>query len=92
MVRFSALYSLEYYTEVKEWNKGYLVVIAKYKHNQEPEEEYIDLVPVLQNLYFDVDEFFKANKRSESSKWLIKGTMENWQWIKECTMKRRYCG
>ena len=61
-IRFVAPYSLEYYTEVKEWNKGYLVVIAKYKHNQESEEEYMDLVPVLQNLHFNVNEFLKPIK------------------------------
>ena len=44
---FIAPYSLEYYTEVKEWDKGYLVIMAKYKHNKELEEEYIDLVPIL---------------------------------------------
>ena len=38
----------------KEWDKGYLVVIAKYK--------YIDLVPILQNLYYDVDEFLTPVK------------------------------
>ena len=30
--------------------------MAKYRNHLEPEEEYIDLVPILQNLYFDVDE------------------------------------
>ena len=59
IIRFTAPYSLEYYTEVKEWDKGYLVVMAKYKQNKEPEEEYIDLVPILQNLYFDTDKFLK---------------------------------
>ena len=29
IIRFTAPYSLEYYTEVKEWDKGYLVVMAK---------------------------------------------------------------
>ena len=62
VIRFVAPYSLEYYTEVKEWDKGYLVVMAKYKHNQKPEEEYIDLVPILQNLYFDTDEFLAPIK------------------------------
>ena len=62
IIRFTAPYSLEYYTEVKEWDKGYLVVIAKYKQNKEPEEEYIDLVPILQNLYFDTDKFLKPIK------------------------------
>ena len=58
-IRFIAPYSLEYYTEVKEWDKGYLVVMAKYKQNKDLEEEYIDLVPILQKLYFDADEFLK---------------------------------
>ena len=62
IIRFTAPYSLEYYTEVKEWDKGYLVVMAKYKQNKEPEEEYIDLVPILQNLYFYTDKFLKPIK------------------------------
>lgn len=62
VIRFAAPYSLERYTEVKEWDKGYLVVMAKYKHNQKPEEEYIDLVPILQNLYFNADEFLEPIK------------------------------
>ena len=62
IIRFTAPYSLEYYTEVKEWDKGYLVVMAKYKQNKEPEEEYIDLVPILQNLYFDADKFLEPIK------------------------------
>ena len=61
-IRFLAPYSLEYYAEVKEWDKGYLVVMAKYKHNKELEEEYIDLVPILQKLYFDADEFLKPKE------------------------------
>ena len=35
IIRFTAPYSLEYYTEVKEWDKGYLVVMAKYKQNKD---------------------------------------------------------
>ena len=62
VIRFAAPYSLEHYTEVKEWDKGYLVVMAKYKHNKKPEEEYIDLVPILQNLYFNADEFLEPIK------------------------------
>lgn len=62
VIRFAAPYSLEHYTEVKEWDKGYLVVMAKYKHNQKPEEEYIDLVPILKNLYFNADEFLEPIK------------------------------
>ena len=50
-IRFKSPYSLEKYTQVKEWDRGYLVVMAKYSHN---EEEYIDLIPILENLYFNV--------------------------------------
>ena len=59
VIRFIAPYSLE------EWDNGYLVVMAKYKHNEKPEEEYIDLVPILQNLYFDVDKFLNPIKSVE---------------------------
>lgn len=58
-IRFRAPYSLERYTEVKEWDHGYLVVMAKYSHNSEAEEEYIDLVPILENLYFDAENFLE---------------------------------
>ena len=59
VIRFRAPYSLERYTEVKEWDKGYLVVMAKYFHNDIEEEEYIDLIPILQSLYFDIDDFLR---------------------------------
>lgn len=59
VIRFKAPYSLEKYTQIKEWNHGYLVVMAKYSHNKQDEEEYIDLVPILESLYFDVDDFLK---------------------------------
>lgn len=63
IIRFRAPYSLERYTQVKEWNNGYLVVMAKYFHNQEDEEEYIDLVPILENLYYDADKFLEPIKK-----------------------------
>ena len=50
-VRFTAPYSLEHYSRVKEWDNGYLVVDAKYDHNHQDEEEYIDLVPIFRDLY-----------------------------------------
>ena len=65
VIRFRAPYSLERYTAVKKWDHGYLVVMAKYKHNEKPEEVYIDLVPILQNLYFDVDKFLNPIKSVE---------------------------
>lgn len=61
IIRFRTSSKLEKYTEVKEWDKGYLVVMAKYK-NLNGMEEYIDLVPILQNLYYDVDEFLAPIK------------------------------
>ena len=62
IIRFKAPYSLEYFTAVKEWEDGYLVVLAKYAHNSESEEEYIDLVPILENLYISPQEFLKQIK------------------------------
>ena len=38
IIRFRGPYSLEYFTSIKEWDDGYLVVMAKYKHNQRLEE------------------------------------------------------
>ena len=61
-IRFKTSSKLKYYTEVKEWDYGYLVVMAQYEGNNVPEEEYIDLIPILENLYFDVDEFLKPIK------------------------------
>jgi len=62
IVRFRGPYSLEYFTSVKDWDNGYMVVMAKYKHNQDPEEEYIDLVPILKNLYIDAVKFLEPIK------------------------------
>lgn len=57
-IRFKTSPRLERYTRIIEWDNGYIVVMAKYEGHEE-EEEYIDLVPILENLYFDVDEFLK---------------------------------
>lgn len=56
-VRFRAPYSLEKYVAVREWDRGYLVADAKYAHQEFPEEEYIDLVPILESLYIDAEAF-----------------------------------
>ena len=53
---------LERYTKVVEWDNGYIVVMAKYEGCEE-EEEYIDLAPILENLYFDADDFLKPIKK-----------------------------
>ena len=57
-IRFRTSPRLERYTKIVEWDHGYIVVMAKYEGCEE-EEEYIDLIPILENLYFDVDEFLK---------------------------------
>ena len=62
IIRFRAPYSLERYTDIKEWDDGYLVVMAKYSHREESEEDYIDLVPILENLYIQPEEFLKSIK------------------------------
>lgn len=61
-IRFLAPYSLERYTAIKSWDQGYLVVMAKYKHNMESEEEYIDLGPILKDLYYSPEAFLRPIK------------------------------
>jgi len=61
-IRFRAPYSLERYVDVVKWDDGYLVVLAKYSHDAEPEEEYIDLKPILTGLYIDPEAFLKPIK------------------------------
>ena len=61
IIRFITSARLERYTKIVEWDHGYLVLMAKYKGLDEV-EEYIDLVPILENLYYDVDEFLKPIK------------------------------
>ena len=61
-IRFKTPYSLERYVDVVKWDDGYLVVLAKYTHNAEPEEEYIDLKPILDGLYIDSAAFLKPIK------------------------------
>ena len=55
---------LDRYTEIKEWDNGYIVVVAKYKSKGE-DEDYIDLLPILENLYMDADAFLKPIKGVE---------------------------
>ena len=61
VIRFVTYKKKKKYTSIKEWDHGYLVVTAKYKNLNEM-EEYIDLIPILQNLYYDVDEFLNPIK------------------------------
>ena len=63
-IKFLTSKNLEKYTAIVEWDKGYLVVMSK-NYNQEECEDYIDLVPILRNLYMDVDEFLRDIKKVE---------------------------
>ena len=64
-LKFIAPYSLERYESVVEWDSGYLVVMAKYAHNKDVEEEYIDLRPILKNLYINPENFLSQIKSVE---------------------------
>ncbi len=56
--------NLERYTEILKWDNGYLEVMAKNKEKS-PHEDYIDLIPILENLYMKPEEFLKDIKRVE---------------------------
>lgn len=62
VIKFRSPYSLEYYSKINEWDDGYIVVMTKYKHSEKLIEEYIDLVPILENLYIDKSEFLRPIK------------------------------
>jgi len=55
-IRFRTSSHLRKYTEIKHWDNGYLVVTADYDTTGEL-EEYIDLIPMLKNLFIE-PEFF----------------------------------
>ena len=60
-IRFRTPKCLKRYTEVKEWDNGYIVVMADYEGMGET-EEYIDLLPILKNLYINPETFLKPIK------------------------------
>ena len=64
-IRIIAPRSLERYLEVTEWDRGYLVVQTKYFHSKEPVEEYLDLIPVLDDVFIDSESFLKPIRRVE---------------------------
>ena len=61
-IRFRTSRHLERYTKIKTWDNGYLEVMAKYDNSSDEEEEYIDLVPILKNLYMEPHKFLQAIK------------------------------
>ena len=64
-IRFLTSPRLLRYEKVLKWDNGYLEVIANY--NGKEEEEYIDLVPILENLQMDVSAFLAPIVRVEVS-------------------------
>ena len=63
VIRFMTSPRLVRYTQVKKWDDGYLEVMAQYGEREE--EEYIDLVPILRNLYIDPEAFLRPIKKVE---------------------------
>ena len=57
-IRFRTPSVLKKYTEVVTWASGYLVVMADYE-GLDIMEDYIDLVPILHNLYINPQKFLK---------------------------------
>ena len=52
-------YNLQRIERIKKWDNGYIVVDAKYDNHLENIEDYIDLVPILERLYINPEEFLK---------------------------------
>lgn len=57
-IKFRAPHCLDRYLSVTCWDNGYLEVMARYTGIGDV-EEYIDLRPVLENLYIDPDTFLR---------------------------------
>lgn len=62
-LKFTAPYSLKRYVKVRKWDHGYIEVVTEYNHGIE--EEYIDLEPILENLFIRPSEFLRPIKRVE---------------------------
>lgn len=58
-IRFRTSRHLKRYLDVSQWDNGYIVCTALYDNSDTPEEDYIDLIPILDNLYIDTAEFLR---------------------------------
>ena len=65
VVTFLTRKSLEQYKKIVEWDNGYLVVMCKNKNENELEEDYIDLIPIFENLYMDPKKYLSGIERVE---------------------------
>lgn len=63
-LKFLTSKNLEKYIAVKEWDNGYLVITKK-NIGKDEQEDYIDLEPILENLYMDPQKFYKPIKKVE---------------------------
>ena len=63
VIRFKTSPHLKRYEAVKEWDNGYIVCTAVYDNSDAVEEEYIDLIPILKNLYMDPDVLLKPIRK-----------------------------
>lgn len=61
-IRFRTSKNLVHYDAVTKWDNGYIECLATYDNPPVTEEDYIDLIPILENLYFDPEEFLKGIK------------------------------
>jgi len=62
-IRFLGAKCLRRFTGIRKWHDGFLVVEADNGGNVE--EEYINLVPILKNLYIDPETYIKPIKKVE---------------------------
>lgn len=65
VITFLTRKSLEQYKKIVEWDNGYLVVMCKNKNENELEEDYIDLIPIFENLYMDPKKYLSGIERVE---------------------------
>ncbi len=63
VIRFRTSDHLVRYEKVTKWENGYIECLATYDNPPTTEEEYIDLVPILENLYFNPDDFLRGIER-----------------------------
>lgn len=61
-IRFRTPSSLERWLRVKDWDGGYLVADVQYRDEDGPTEDYLDLRPILRNLYFEPESFLRPIK------------------------------
>ena len=60
-IRFLGPKCLRRFTDVKKWHDGYIEVMADY--GERVEEDYIDLIPILENLYIPPQDYVRPIKK-----------------------------